>query len=134
MRRNLLDELGRTFRPEFLNRIDDIIVFNNLTREHLRTIVNLQLGRVESLLAEKKISLVVTPEAKELIVSQGYDRQFGARPMKRAIQRLIQNPLAMAILEGRFAAQDTVRVERDGDIMRFCAAEEPLGSGQARAA
>ena len=134
MRRNLLAELGRTFRPEFLNRIDDIIVFNNLTREHLRTIVDLQLARVESLLAEKKISLIVTPEAKDLIVSQGYDRQFGARPMKRAIQRLIQNPLAMAMLKGRFAAQDTVRVERDGDVMRLSSVEELRGSGQARAA
>ena len=134
IRRHLLDELGRTFRPEFLNRIDDIIVFNNLTREHLRTIVDLQLARVESLLAEKKISLIVTPEAKDLIVSQGYDRQFGARPMKRAIQRLIQNPLAMAILEGRFAAEDEVRVERDGEVMRLSRVEEAHGPARARAA
>ncbi len=118
-RRKLLDELGRTFRPEFLNRIDDIIVFNNLRQEHLASIVDLQLARVESLLADKNIGLIVRPEAKALIVSQGYDRQFGARPMKRAIQRLIQDPLALAVLEGRFGAHDTVRVDRDGDRMRF---------------
>ena len=135
MRRDLLDELGRTFRPEFLNRIDDIIVFNNLRREDLRRIVDLQLARVESLLADKKIGLIVAPEAKDLIVTQGYDRQFGARPMKRAIQRLIQDPLALAILEGRFAEHDTVRVEGDGDVMRFVAEPTPAAAtGHGRAA
>ena len=119
MRRKLLDELRRTFRPEFLNRIDDIIVFNNLRREHLRQIVDLQLQQVEVLLADRKIRLIVGSDAKDLIVSQGYDRQFGARPMKRAIQRLIQDPLAMAVLEGRFKDGGTVRVERDGEHMRF---------------
>ena len=119
MRRSLLDELGRTFRPEFLNRIDDIIVFNDLRREHLGRIVDLQLARVEHLLADKNIGLTVTSGAKDLVVSQGYDPQFGARPMKRAIQRLIQDPLALAILQGSFTEGDTVRVERDGDEMRF---------------
>ena len=84
MRRDLLDALGRKFRPEFLNRIDDIIVFNSLDRKHLESIVELQLVRVSSLLAGKRIRMEVTPEAKELIVSRGHDRQFGARPMKRA--------------------------------------------------
>ena len=125
MRRELLDALGRTFRPEFLNRIDDIIVFNTLDRQHLERIVELQLARVGSLLAGKRIRMEVAPEAKELIVSQGYDRQFGARPMKRAIQRLIQDPLALAVLEGRFAENDAVRVERDGDRMRFVPESEP---------
>ena len=133
-RRSLLDQLGRTFRPEFLNRIDDIVVFNNLDRGHLRRIVDLQLANVESLLAGRKISLTVAPEAKELIVSEGYDPQFGARPMKRAIQRLIQDPLAMAILEGRFADGDSVRVERDGEVMRFLPAGEPGGAGRSKAA
>ncbi len=119
IRRKLLDELGRTFRPEFLNRVEDIIVFNNLRKEHLRTIVDLQLARVEKLLANKRLALIVSSEAKQLLVAQGYDQQFGARPMKRAIQRLIQDPLALAMLEGRFGEGDTVRVERDGDSMRF---------------
>ena len=128
MRRRLLDELRRTFRPEFLNRIDDIIVFNNLRPEHLRRIVDLQLAQVQSLLGDRKIRLLVTSDAKDLIVSQGYDRQFGARPMKRAIQRLIQDPLAMAVLEGRIRDGDSVRVERDGDRMRL--SQEPA-SGDA---
>ncbi len=118
-RRDLLDELGRTFRPEFLNRIDDIVVFNNLQRKHLERIVDLQLARVESLLADRQLGLVVSAEAKALIVSRGYDRQFGARPMKRAIQRMIQDPLALAVLEGRFAEGDTVRAECDGDSISF---------------
>ena len=119
MRRELLEALGRTFRPEFLNRIDDIIVFNTLGRRHLKYIVDLQLAQVGSLLAEKRIRMDVSGEAKELIVSQGYDPRFGARPMKRTIQRLIQDPLALAILEGRFTENASVRVERDGDRMRF---------------
>ena len=119
MRRALLDELGRTFRPEFLNRIDDIIVFNSLERASLGRIVDLQLERLRAMLADKRIGLEVTPEARELVVANGYDRQFGARPMKRAIQRLIQDPLALTILEGRFGEGDTVRVHRDGEAMRF---------------
>ena len=119
MRRALLDELGRTFRPEFLNRIDDIIVFNSLERAALGRILDLQLERLRAMLADRRIGLEVTPEARELIVSNGYDRQFGARPMKRAIQRLIQDPLALLILEGRFGEGDTVRVHRDGKTMRF---------------
>ena len=119
VRRILLEQLRRTFRPEFLNRIDDIIVFNNLRREHLREIADLQLRRVEALLADRKIRMVVSGDAKDLVVSQGYDPQFGARPMKRAIQQLIQDPLAMALLEGRFKDGDTVRVERDGGRLRF---------------
>ena len=134
MRRELLDALGRTFRPEFLNRIDDIIVFNTLDRQHLERIVELQLARVSSLLARKRIRMEVTSEAKELIVSQGYDRQFGARPMKRVIQRLIQDPLALAVLEGRFAENDAVRVERDGDSLRFVPESEPEITEQATAA
>ena len=119
MRRRLLDELGRTFRPEFLNRVDDIIVFNNLRKEHLERIADLQLARVEALLADRRLSMVVSADAKRLLVEQGYDQQFGARPMKRAIQRLIQDPLALALLEGRFGEGDAIRVERSGDAMRF---------------
>ena len=119
MRRALLDELGRTFRPEFLNRIDDIIVFNSLERAPLGRILDLQLERLRGMLADKRIALDVAPEARELILANGYDRQFGARPMKRAIQRLIQDPLALAILEGRFGEGDTVRVHLDGESMRF---------------
>ncbi len=119
VRNALLDALRRSFRPEFLNRIDDIIVFHSLQPEHLRRIVDLQIGRVRELLAERQIGLVVTPSARRLIEARGYEPRYGARPMKRAIQRLIQDPLALELLEGRFAENDTVRVEADGERMRF---------------
>ena len=124
----LLEELHRSFRPEFLNRIDDVIVFNNLRPEDLERILDLQLAQVTARLAVKKIRLEVTPEAKSLMAEQGYDRQFGARPLKRAVQRLLQDPLAMAILEGRFGEGDLVRAERAGAGLRFAQAEAAAGA------
>jgi ATP-dependent Clp protease ATP-binding subunit ClpB len=115
MKRKLLDELRQTFRPEFLNRIDDIIVFNRLGKEHLGRIIELQLGYLRKLLAEKKIEIEISEAAKDLLLAEGYDEQFGARPLKRAIQRLIQDPLALAILNGDFGEGDVVEVDRDGE-------------------
>jgi len=105
--------LRRNFRPEFLNRIDDIVVFRPLGRPELEQIVDLQLARVQRLLAGRRITLEVTPAARELIADEGYDPAFGARPLKRAIQRLVQDPLALQILEGRFGEGDTVIVDRE---------------------
>ena len=105
--------LRRHFRPEFLNRIDDIVVFRPLGRPELEQIVDLQLARVQRLLAGRRITLEVTPAARELIADEGYDPAFGARPLKRAIQRLVQDPLALQILEGRFGEGDTVIVDRE---------------------
>ena len=107
-------ELRRQFKPEFLNRVDDIIIFRPLGQEQLEHIVDIQLRRLERLLVEKKLRLEVTPEAKQLIAEEGYDPAFGARPLKRVIQRMIQDPLAMAVLEGRFHEGDTVVVRPDG--------------------
>jgi ATP-dependent Clp protease ATP-binding subunit ClpB len=115
MRRKLLEELRQTFRPEFLNRIDDIIVFNKLGKEHLGRIIELQLGYLRKLLADKKIEIEISDAAKDLLLREGYDEQFGARPLKRAIQRLIQDPLALAILNGDFGEGDVVEVDRGGD-------------------
>jgi ATP-dependent Clp protease ATP-binding subunit ClpB len=109
-RKRLLDALRQQFRPEFLNRVDDIIVFNSLTREHLMQIVDIQLNNVAKLLKDRKLKLEVTPAAKERIISEGYDPQYGARPMRRAIQRLIQDPLALKLLNGDFIEGDTVLV------------------------
>ncbi|MDB4948816.1 MAG: ATP-dependent chaperone ClpB [Gemmatimonadetes bacterium] len=109
----VLAELRRHFRPEFLNRVDDVIVFRPLGRGELKTIVDLQLRRLEALLADRKLSLVVTDAAKELIAEEGWDPAYGARPLKRAIQRLVQNPLAIRVLEGEFDEGDTVTVDRD---------------------
>ena len=121
MKENVLDEVKRFFRPEFLNRIDDIIVFNSLAKEHLGEIVELQLGNLRKLLDDKKIRIEVSASAKELLLTDGYDEQFGARPLKRAIQRLIQDPLALALLNGEFGEDDVVIVDRDSDkaAMRF---------------
>jgi len=108
----VLAELRRHFRPEFLNRVDDVIVFKPLGRPELKIIVDLQLRRLEQLLADRKMVLRVTDGAKELIAEEGYDPAYGARPLKRAIQRLVQNPLAVRILEGEFDEGDTVVVDR----------------------
>ncbi len=103
-------ELRRQFKPEFLNRVDDIIIFHPLGMEQLDRIIDLQLRRLEQLLAERKMTIELTPEARRAIAEEGYDPSFGARPLKRAIQRLIQNPLALAVLEGRFGEGDHVVV------------------------
>ena len=103
-------ELRRQFKPEFLNRVDDIIIFHPLGMEQLDKIIDLQLHRLEQLLAERKMTIELTPDARRAIAEEGYDPSFGARPLKRAIQRVIQNPLALAVLEGRFGEGDHVVV------------------------
>jgi ATP-dependent Clp protease ATP-binding subunit ClpB len=108
----VLGEMRRYFRPEFMNRVDDVIVFRPLTKPQLRRIVELQLDRVRELLAERRIALEITEPAEDLVAETGYDPAFGARPLKRAIQRLIQNPLALRILEGDFDDGDTIRIDR----------------------
>ncbi len=118
-RRDLRDELARQFRPEFLNRVEDIIVFNSLDEAAVERVADLQLRRMGALLAGRGLAIEVTTGARQLLIEKGYDPQLGARPMQRAIQRLIRNPLSVALLEGRFKDGDTVLVHRDGDAMRF---------------
>ncbi|HMH56418.1 MAG TPA: ATP-dependent chaperone ClpB [Gemmatimonadales bacterium] len=113
------DELRNHFRPEFLNRVDDIIVFRQLSREDLVRIVDLQLARLDHMLAQRHLHIEVTPEAKALLAAEGYDPVYGARPLKRVIQRRLQNPIALELLEGNFHDGDTIRVERKGDELRF---------------
>jgi ATP-dependent Clp protease ATP-binding subunit ClpB len=113
------------FRPEFLNRIDEIVIFHPLEREHLRQIVEIQLRRVESLLSERGFDLEVTPEAIEYLTEVGYDPDFGARPLKRAIQRELQDPLALSILSGEFQEGDLIRVERSEEGLRFVPLIQP---------
>ncbi|HEY8921679.1 MAG TPA: AAA family ATPase, partial [Candidatus Limnocylindria bacterium] len=106
------------FRPEFLNRIDEIIVFKPLAEDQLKEIVGLLLGGVERRLAESRISLEVTDAARALVAREGYDPQYGARPLRRAIQRLIENPLARQLLAAEFTAGDTIRIdEREGSLV-----------------
>jgi len=112
-RKRLLAALRQAFRPEFLNRIDDIIVFNTLSRENLSQIVDIQLGYVGKMLKDRKLKLEVTPAAKDAIIAEGYDPQFGARPMRRAIQRLVQDPLALKVLHGEFLEGETIEVDAE---------------------
>jgi len=120
-RKEALEALRAAFRPEFINRIDEIVIFNPLGKEHLHRIVDLLLRGVDKLLAERQITLELGPAAKELLVREGYDPAFGARPLRRTIQRMIQDPLALQILEGKVLPGDHIRVDRDGqkDAMRF---------------
>jgi ATP-dependent Clp protease ATP-binding subunit ClpB len=120
-RKEAMEALRASFRPEFINRIDEIVIFNPLGKEQLGKIVGLLMKNVEKLLAERQITLEVKPAAQELLLREGYDPAYGARPLRRTIQRLIQDPLALQILEGKVLPGDHVIVDRDGqkDAMRF---------------
>jgi len=107
--------LRQHFRPEFLNRVDDIIIFRPLGMAEIDRIIDLQLARLARLLADRKLTIELTPEARRVLGAEGYDPAFGARPLKRAIQRLLQNPLAMAVLDGRFVEGDRVLVDARPD-------------------
>ena len=112
MRRQVDELLHRQFKPEFLNRIDEIITFHGLTREDLAAIVDIQIRRMAKRLAEHKYKVTLTKEAKQFLVDTGYDPAYGARPLKRAIQRYIEDPLALEILESRFAEGDRILIDR----------------------
>jgi len=114
IRRFVLNTLRSTFRPEFLNRVDEIIIFHPLSREQIGQIVEIQLGRLRKLLAERKLSLELTPVARDQLADEGYDPVYGARPLKRVIQQRLQNPLALKILQGEFREGDTVLVDVNG--------------------
>jgi ATP-dependent Clp protease ATP-binding subunit ClpB len=120
-RKEAMEALRQAFRPEFINRIDEIVIFNPLGKEQLVSIVGLLLKSVEKLLAQRQITLELSPAANELLLAEGYDPAYGARPLRRTIQRLIQDPLALQILEGSVLPGDHIRVDRDGkkDAMRF---------------
>ncbi len=107
------------FRPEFLNRVDEIVVFHPLTRAHLAQIVDIQLGRVATLLAERGIVLEMSEASREYLAEVGYDPDFGARPLKRAIQRHLQDPLALEVLSGAVKEGDVIRVDRGPDGLNF---------------
>jgi ATP-dependent Clp protease ATP-binding subunit ClpB len=115
-------QLQEVFRPEFLNRIDEVIEFHALSRDQLGEIVELQLRRLRDRLAERGLSLELTAEAKELVAEAGWDPTYGARPLKRALQRLVENPLALRLLEGEFAEGDTVRVDAENGELAFAKA------------
>ena len=126
MKDKLMDELKRHFRPEFLNRVDEIVVFHSLSRAQIYEIVSMNLDYVQRRLDEYRIRLQATDKAKELLAQKGYDPQFGARPLRRTVQRLVEDPLSEGILGGRFKHGDTVQIDdEEGEIvLRVC---EPVG-------
>ena len=115
----VMDELRRTLKPEFLNRIDDVIVFDALTRGNMDHIFDIQLKRVGKLLAARQLQIAVSPEARTALCDAGFDPTFGARPLKRAIQQYLLNPMSKAIVSGGYEPGDTVRVTLDGEEITF---------------
>jgi ATP-dependent Clp protease ATP-binding subunit ClpC len=110
MKETLKQEMERSFRPEFLNRVDDVIVFRSLTRENLKNIIDIELGKVSKRLKEKNLTLILTDEAKELLIEKGTNTEYGARPLRRAIEHYLEDPLAEELLHGNFGGKDTVTV------------------------
>jgi ATP-dependent Clp protease ATP-binding subunit ClpC len=123
LKKQLLQEVERHFRPEFLNRVDDTIIFHSLTRDDLREIVKLELKKIVSRLDAKNIELVVTKPATELIIDRGYNPDFGARPLKRALELLLEDPLSEDILKGRLRGGRVI-VQKEGDHLKFVQAGE----------
>jgi ATP-dependent Clp protease ATP-binding subunit ClpB len=132
----VLQVLRDHFKPEFLNRVDDIVVFKQLGKDEIATIIDVQLEKLRKMLEDRGITIELDQSAKDLLVTEGYDPVYGARPLKRAIQTLVQNPLAVKLLQGEIAAGQTVRVAAvDGQLV-FTPAEghaEARGSAEARA-
>jgi len=119
VREAVLLELRLHFKPEFLNRVDDVVIFHQLSREQIGKIIEVQLERLSAMLNERNVTLVLDPSARELLMREGYDPSYGARPLKRAIQSLIQNPLAVKLLQGEILPGQTVRLSATGDTMVF---------------
>jgi len=136
MKRQVTQSLRAVFRPEFLNRVDEIIVFHALTEIDLAAIVERLLGEVQRRLAEHDLTIELTPAAQRLIAAEGFDLAYGARPLKRSIQRLVENPLARALLEGRFPAGSMIRIDADNmtGTLVFQTADESVvaSAGQRR--
>ena len=115
----VMGALRKQFRPEFLNRIDETIIFHPLGRTELGSIVGLQIHRIEALLADQKIALKITPAARLYLAEEGYDPAYGARPLRRAIQRKLQNPIATKLLDQTFSAGDTILIDCVNDKLTF---------------
>jgi ATP-dependent Clp protease ATP-binding subunit ClpB len=128
LERRVHEALRQHFRPEFLNRVDEIVIFHALSREDLRRIVDLHAETLRGMLRDRGLKLELTDAARDALAREGYDPHFGARPLKRTLQRRVQNPLAMKILRGELSAGQTVRVDaEDGEITIRAAAGETAG-------
>ena len=125
-RRQVMDVLRQQFRPEFLNRVDEIIVFHPLSREQMRLIIDIQLQGLMRRLEGRKIRVELSDRAKDLLIAEGYDPMYGARPLKRTIQRRVLDPLAMRVLEGEFHEGDVIRIDSPRGELEFSKAEQPV--------
>jgi len=121
MKEKVMTEVKKTFRPEFLNRLDDTLVFHELTGEQLRQIVDLMVKDLENRLAERKLGLEMTDAAKSWLAKAGFDPVYGARPLRRAVERYVENPLSTKVLKGEFKEGDTVIVDLVDDELTFTA-------------
>jgi len=119
MENRVTEALRASFKPEFLNRIDEIIIFHNLTQEQIGDIVDIQMKRLESRLAEMNMELVLSDDARAFLAEKGFDRIYGARPLKRAIQKYIENPLSMEILQGNISEGTKLKADVEGDRIVF---------------
>ncbi len=115
MKERLKVAIEKYFRPEFLNRLDDVIVFHALNKEDLKQIVDIELAKIRGRMAERGLELVLTDEAKDFLIAKGYNPDYGARPLRRAIENLIENPLAEEMLRGSFQGKDAINVKVDGE-------------------
>ena len=121
MKTQLLDEVKKTFKPEFLNRVDDIIVFRPLTREDLAKIVDIEIADIMGRLKEQGVSIELSSEAKKFLIEKGFDPVYGARPLKRTIARFLEDPLAQEIIAGHFKDGSSILVDADADRLTFSA-------------
>jgi len=119
MKTRLLEAVKKVFKPEFLNRVDDVIVFRSLTKNELQKIVDLELKDVQERLKEQDVLLELTAKAKDFLIEKGFDKTFGARPLKRTIQRFLEDPLAEEIISGKLKGGGNVKVEQKGDHLDF---------------
>jgi ATP-dependent Clp protease ATP-binding subunit ClpB len=122
----VLDVLRSQFRPEFINRVDEIIVFHALSREEMRSIIDIQLRGLMKRLEERKIRVELGDRAKDLLIAEGYDPAYGARPLKRTIQRQVLDPLAMRVLSGEFREGDVVRIDAPRGSLEFSKTDQAV--------
>jgi ATP-dependent Clp protease ATP-binding subunit ClpB len=134
MKSAVMEVVGQHFRPEFINRVDEVVVFHPLGKEHIRAIVDIQVGYLRRRLADRDMELTLDDSARDLLGEAGFDPVYGARPLKRAIQHQLENPLAQAILRGDFGPGDRVLVSvRDGALSFAKQGEAPAKGKRARA-
>ena len=119
MKNSVMEIVSNYFRPEFINRIDENVVFHSLNRDHISSIIDIQLAQLYDRLSSRDIKIILSDDARDKIVEAGYDPSYGARPLKRAIQQMVQNPLALEILNGSFISGDIIKIDVKDDHLDF---------------